>query len=198
MGVEYVNRKGDRYFLQQGKTKTGKPRYFFGRKIKETVVEKVPKGYEIYESPGAGQVFLRKVKPTEISTLEREMVEEGIRRYAGSKCCIVDIQGNSLVVYLPDMNEKDVDRLIEVIGGPSVVGIARSEAAKARIIGYSTYGKMMRFGLIDADERLFMLQRWCSRGSIDDWIFLDGPAPLSKLVRKYVKHLGKESFFELI
>ena len=198
MGVEYVNRKGDRYFLQQGKTKTGKPRYFFGRKIKETVVEKVPKGYEIYESPGAGQVFLRKVRPTEISTLEREMVEEGIRRYAGLEYFLVEIRDNTLVVYLPDTSVTDVDRLIGMFGGVAEVGTERSKAAKATIISHSTYGKMMRFGLVDADERLFMLQRWCFRGSIDDWIFLNGPAPLSKLVRKYVQHLGKESFFELM
>ena len=198
MGVEYVNRKDDRYYLQRGKTKTGKPRYFFGRKMKEAAVKEVPEGYEIYESPAAGQVFLRKVKATEISTLEREMVEEGIRRHAGLEYCIVDIQDNSLVVYLPDTDAKDVDKMIEMFGGVGAIGVGRAEAAKARMIGNSTYSKQMRFGLVDADERLFVVQRWCFRGSIDDWIWLDGPAPLSELVGEYVGHLGKESFFELI
>ena len=27
--VQHVNRKGDRYYLHQGRTKTGKPKYFF-------------------------------------------------------------------------------------------------------------------------------------------------------------------------
>ena len=198
MGIEYVNRKGDRYYLQQGKTKTGKPRYFFGRKIKQAVVEEAPGGFEIYESPAAGQVFLRKVKPTEISTLERQIVEEGIRRYAGLEYFIVDIQDNSLVVYLPDTGPKEVHRMIEVFGGVGEIGIGRAEAAKAVMIGHSTYGKMMRFGLVDAEERLFTVERWCLRGSIDDWIFLNGPAPLSKLVGQYVGHLDKESFFDLM
>jgi hypothetical protein len=154
--------------------------------------------YEIYESPAAAQVFLRKVKETEISTLEREIVEEGIRRRAGLEYFIVDIQDNSLVVYLPDTGGKEVDRLIELFGGVSEIGIARAEAAKAAMIGHSTYAKQLRFELVDAEERLFVLERWCFRGSIDDWIFLDGPAPLSKLVGKYVGHLGKESFFELM
>ena len=198
MGIEYVNRKGDKYYLQWGKTKTGKPRYFFGRKIKQTAVKEVPAGYEIYESPAAGQVFLRKVKATEISTLEREIVEKGIRRYAGLEYCIVDIQDNSLVVYLPDADMKGVDRLIEMIGGASMIGMERSEEAKATIICHSTYSKQMRFELVDADERLFVVHRWCFRGSIDDWIFLNGPAPLSELVGEYVGHLGKESFFELM
>lgn len=198
MGVEYVNRKGDRYYLQQGKTKTGKPQYFFGRKMKQTTVKEVPPGYEIYENPAAGQVFLRKVKATEITTLEREIVEEGIRRYAELEYCIVDIQDNSLLVYLPDTDAKGLDKLIDMLGGASMIGIGRSEAAKATIIGHSTYSKQMRFELVDADERLFVVHRWCFRGSIDDWIFLNGPAPLSELVGEYVGHLGQESFFELM
>ena len=33
MAFEYVNRKDDRYYLQAGKTPTGKPRYYFGREL---------------------------------------------------------------------------------------------------------------------------------------------------------------------
>ena len=29
MPVEHVNRKGDRYYLQSGKTRSGKTRYYF-------------------------------------------------------------------------------------------------------------------------------------------------------------------------
>ena len=198
MAVEYVNRKGDRYYLQRGKTKTGKPRYFFGRKIKQTAVEEVPKGYEVFESPGAGQVFLRKIMATEIRTFEREMVEEGIRRYAGLEYFLVEIRDNTLVVHLPDTGVKDVDKVIEMFGGVGGIGTRRAEAAKAAMIGHSTYSKMMRFGLVDADERLFTVERWCFRGSIDDWVFLGGPSPLSKLVGKYLGHLEKESFFDLM
>ena len=60
--IEYTSRKGDTYILQAGQTRTGKPRWWFGRKLTGTPVEVLPAGYEIYESPGGGQVFLRKIK----------------------------------------------------------------------------------------------------------------------------------------
>ena len=198
MPVEYVNRKGDRYYLQLGKTRSGKPRYYFARKLTRTPVEEVPDGYEIYESPEAGQVFLRKSKPTEISPLEREILCDGIRRFAGLEYFLVDIQDNSLVVYLPATDETAADDLIEMLGGIGLAGSTRGRAAKDSMIRASPYSKMMRFELVDADDRLFTVERWCFLGSIDHWIYLDGPAPLSDLVGKYVPHLGKESFFELM
>ena len=196
MPVEYVNRKGNRYYLQSGKTRSGKPRYYFARKLTRTPVEEVPDGYEIYESPEAGQVFLRKSKPTEISPLEREIVSDAIRRFAGLEYFLVDIQDNGLVVYLPATDEKAVDDLIGMLGGIGLGGSAGRRAARDSLVHASPYSKMMRFELVEAADRLFVVQRWCFLGSIDQWIYLGGPAPLSELLGKYARHLGKESFFE--
>ena len=66
------------------------------------------------------------------------------------------------------------------------------------LISHSVYTPMLRFALFDPKTRMFFAQRWCSRGSIDDWIFLDLPRPLAEQVQKFAPHLGKESFFELI
>jgi hypothetical protein len=60
------------------------------------------------------------------------------------------------------------------------------------------YSPLMRFTLTDPDERLFCLERWCFLGSIDNWFPLTGPTPLSILIEKYVKHLGQETFYELV
>jgi hypothetical protein len=56
---------------------------------------------------------------------------------------------------------------------------------------------MMQFILADEERRLFLAQRYCFRGSIDDWIGIGSLDTLTNLVRTYVKHLGKESYFEL-
>ena len=55
---------------------------------------------------------------------------------------------------------------------------------------------MLQFVLEDAQRRLFTAQRYCFRGTIDDWIDI-GHGPLTTLVKTYVQHLGKESYFEL-
>ena len=60
------------------------------------------------------------------------------------------------------------------------------------------YSKMMRFTLLDDSPRRFGAERWCFLGSIDNWLSLNGLKSLNKLLAKYVPHLGKESFFELM
>jgi hypothetical protein len=196
--VEYTNRRGDTYYLQAGKTRTGKPRYWFGRKLTGEPVDRVPAGYEIYEHPEAGLVSLRKTKPTEISQLDRDILSDGIRRYAGLEHFIVDVAGNSLVVYLPGMDDREADRALSVLANLRSLLSPRMQAAKESMIQTSSYTKMMRFELVNADERVFVVQRWCFRGSVDDWIWVGGPAALADLVRQYGQHLGKESFYELM
>jgi hypothetical protein len=64
--------------------------------------------------------------------------------------------------------------------------------------GGGLYQKVLRFTLIDEDNRRFAAERWCFLGSIDDWIPLSGDGDLAKLVERYGPHIGKESFFELM
>ena len=66
------------------------------------------------------------------------------------------------------------------------------DVRKADIIVYhskrgSLYQKMLRFTLDDKKDRTFRVQRWCFRGSIDDWIDLwmsggSGSSPFSSRV----------------
>ncbi len=58
--------------------------------------------------------------------------------------------------------------------------------------------KMLRFKLVNPDTREYGAERWCFRGSIDDWIMLGGYGSLAKVVEQYAKHLDRESFFELM
>jgi hypothetical protein len=66
---------------------------------------------------------------------------------------------------------------------------------------YRNSMKVMRFTLADEQDRTFRVQRWCIRGSIDDWINLwmsRGEGKLHDLVRKFCPHIGQESFYELM
>jgi hypothetical protein len=58
------------------------------------------------------------------------------------------------------------------------------------------YSPMMQFLLEDEKRRTFTAQRYCFIGSIDDWLDI-GHGPLTTLVKRYVKHLGQESYYEL-
>lgn len=192
MPIQHVNRKGDTYFLHQGKTKTGKVKWFFSTKAEGEFAESIPEGYEIYENPNA-QVFLRKIVPQLVWPEEIEAVERGIRELAKVTHFIVEPKKNAIIVFTP---HQDADSLMEDLR--PLLGFGRSFPAGfiERRLHYAA--PMMRFTLIDDKKRLFSVDRWCFLGSIDDWFPLADAADLSKQVKKYIPHLGKQSFFELM
>jgi hypothetical protein len=191
MGYEYVNRRGERYYLLVGKTKTGKPKYYVSRKAQGVPVDAMPEGYEIFEQPERGIVSVRKVRPTRVRPEERDQLQSWTRELAGIEHFIIDLHGDSLVIYTPDRDPvASADLLNRIFGG--FPEDAASIAARAH------YAAMLRFTLEDAEKRLFRVERWCFRGSIDDWFYLASGKPLEALARKYLPHLNRESFFELM
>lgn len=197
MVYKHCNRRGDVYLLQAGQTRTGKRRYYFGRKLTGEAVQEVPAGYEVFESPERGQVYLRRRRPTCIAPIEREIVAEGIRRLSNLEHFLVDVEDDCLVVYLPTKRGKEVDDLVCFLAGPQALQAPRFREARDQVIRESRYEKLMRFELLDPQRRLFDVQRWCFRSWCAGWIQLAGPAPLSDLVERYAEHLGEESFYEL-
>ncbi len=190
MAIEYVNRRRQKYYLHEGKTKTGKPKYFFSMKAEGILVADIPDGYEIYENPNA-QVFLRKILPQLITPQEIAIINAGIKKYAQLDYFIVDVKGKNIIVYLADQN---VDDLIEIASFSFTKNSPRAREVITRSLSYSP---MMQFVLGDVQTREFAVERWCFRGSVDDWISLSSSTDLKELVKNYACHLGKESFYDL-
>ena len=74
MTITYTNRSLQTYYLHQGTTKTGKPKYFFSKKSEGNLVEQIPDGFEIYENPNA-QVFLRRIPKKIVTDTEVQVVK---------------------------------------------------------------------------------------------------------------------------
>jgi hypothetical protein len=96
MTIQYINRRGQIYFLYQGITKTNKPKYFFSTKNNGY-------GFEIYENPNA-QVFLRKKEPPLITDLEKQMVINEIKKNACIQHHIVDVKKDYITIYTAQSN----------------------------------------------------------------------------------------------
>lgn len=73
----------------------------------------------------------------------------------------------------------------------------KMETAKKIQRDTAYYTPVMRFVLKDTKKRLFIAERFCFKGSVDDWIFIGGEDTIKKLVKEFVGHIGQESFFEL-
>jgi hypothetical protein len=95
MSITYTNRKGVTYYLCQGVTKTGKPRYYFAREPQDTPLERIPEGYTISESVN-GIVSLVKTRPAQILPGEVAAVESAVRRHPKSRNYRVRIKQNRI------------------------------------------------------------------------------------------------------
>jgi hypothetical protein len=188
--ITYINRRSQTFYLHQGKTKTGRPKYFFSLKGSGPLADTVPEGYEVYENP-QGQVFLRKKRPSIIHDSEIRAVEQGMRKYSDTEYYRLDTKKNTIVIYLAD---QDTEAIKKLLPGRYILDYGGMEKALDSILNYSP---MMRLVLIDNEERKFVPERYCFLGSIDDWIHIGGPDKLENLIKRYLKHLGKDSFFEL-
>jgi hypothetical protein len=195
MPIEYTNRKGDRYFLRQGKTKTGKPKYFVSRKLTGEPVEEMPDGYELFEHPEQGLVFVRKIRPTRILPEEREKLRGWTHELAGAEYFIVDVQDDSLVIYTPGNDPAESVKVFDDF--PSMLPGCKA-SMKEHFAKTAVYVAMFRFTLVNEKKRFFAVDRWCFKGSIDNWFSLAAGRPLEEQARKYLPHLHKESFYELM
>ena len=190
MPLEYTNRKGEKYYLHIGATKTGKPKYFLALHSRGPLADAVPEGFEIYENPN-GLVSLRKILAKLISDEEVGVVERELGRIARLEGCLVDRKLKVLTVYLVDRKEDLVRELGLVM--PWRLRTNRGFAPPS----LWSYDPQLQFLLIDEKKRLFQTRRYCYLGSIDDWMDIGETGPLPKLAKLFITHLGQESYYEL-
>lgn len=194
MPVTYTNRKGLTYYLCRGTTKTGKPRYYFAREVKDEPLEEIPAGYKIRESVN-GIVSLVKDQPSPLQPEEIAAVEAAVSRHPKGHNYRVGVKDNRIEVYErvgPDAAEL-VGRLAEQgLGAPGLLDRLRADQER-----YDRFTPILRFILRDAQQRIYGVQRMCYLGSIDDWIDLYQSGPVERLAEKLIPSLGTDEFFEL-
>jgi hypothetical protein len=192
--MEYINRRDDRYYVFQGKTKTGKPKFYTSKRPeseKGTLVDSLPDDFEIYEAPSDARVYVRKKKPTKIIPPERDLVHRLAEALSAYSHVQTVIEGDRIVVYTPPVDTDRCSRLLAVAIGASC------DRLNDWAIRYGRFAADLRFSLIEADKRIYMAERFCYLGSIDDWITISKPAQLESLAEKTLPHLGHDSFFEI-
>jgi hypothetical protein len=192
MPVTYTSRKGLTYYLCQGVTKTGKPRYYFAREIKDEPVEQIPEGYTISESVN-GVVSLSKTQVSQLREDEINAVKAAVARHPKSRNYRVNARPKRIEVY--ELTGPDAETLIAALGSglSTVPGIAGRISAE--IDRYGQFTPVLRFTLIDADTRTFEAERLYYSGSIDDFIH-SGHGPLEPMASDMIATLGTDEFFE--
>jgi hypothetical protein len=196
MPLTYTNRKGRKYYLCQGVTKTGKPRYYFSREQKGEPVDEIPDGYEITESVN-GVVSLSKVRPKFLSEREIAIVKSALQEHPQAKRYRFDIKSKEITIYEqvgPDMQEI-ATMLATEFGFPITDDFNRRMEEEHNI--YTEYTPIMKFILSDMENRLFRARRMCYLGSVDDWIDIENNKTIEDLATTLIPTLGTDEFFEL-
>ncbi len=197
MPVSYTNRKGLTYTLYRGQTRTGKPRYYFGRPGQgqgEPVME-LPPGYTISESVN-GVVSLVKERPSLIQPEEVAAIEAAVQQHPQARRYRVAVKHDRIEIY--EQVGPDYDALLGELH--NMTGLSRPDIAErlqAVEERHAQYTPVLRFILLDPTRRRFGAQRWCYLGSIDDWLELGQTGSAAQLARALIPTLGTDQFYEL-
>ena len=191
MPVFHKNCYGQTYVLHEGKTKTGKPRYYMSVKTEGDLAEAVPEGYEIYERPGGG-VYYRKIQKTPILPHELKYVQDKIAPLVDQD---EEARYAILGTIIPGLHKSKGHNLVDRFRTRFEAEIRGKEIIiyKVRDCGMP----MMKFVLCDEETREYDAHRWCFKGRIDDWIELSTSGQLQDLADKYCPALGTDDFYEL-
>lgn len=212
--IEYTNRRGKTYYLFQGKTKKGNPRYFFspsatGGKTECVPLDRIPEGFELFEHPNSNVLLRKKVKtdvlPRELFFV-REQVEELEREDK-------DLNGNSLFDDPLNSFSSQVEQLLKSSGislpenfkfkrrTPSHVWRYRAEVVEDSIIVYEVRfnqaNEMLRFELIDKEARRYSASRWVFTGS-GRWRSLRKTGTIEEVATEYCPHMNTDAFYEML
>ena len=184
MIVTYKNFRGDMYYLHSRLTKKGNTTYHFAKKSAGADVREIPEGYEIYEDPN-GKVYLRKILKQLINDNEIKTIETAMEKHCPIKDFKIDVKKEYIYIYTVSTPLDELKNLTPFTSG-------------VNFDKYKDYETMLRFTLIDKQNRIFAVERFCFLGGIEDWIDLDSSENLQKLAMDYVQHIGQDSFFDLI
>ena len=196
MPVSYTNCKGVTYTLYRGQTRTGKPRYYFGRpgQSQGDPVTELPPGYMISESVN-GVVSLAKDRPALIQPEEVAVVEAAVQLHPQARRYRVAVKGNRIEVY--EQVGPDYDALLSELHMADLSSPGLAERLQAEEERYARYTPVLRFILLDPRRRQFGAQRMCYRGSVDGWLELGQTGPVATLARELIPTLGTDQFYEL-
>ena len=226
----YKNRRGDSYYLHQGTTSLGKPKYFTS-KNPDGALNAVPSGYEVTEDIN-GVVFVRRPRASVISKVDLECVASKAKSYRHLAEYQVVANENSIIIYQPlgldaiDALKPDSfslkgqfepmirslgrkwDDFLEQIAKQANMSVEEfkkidRQAAVERNARYvesikrnMQYRPVMRF-VWDKREDKFEVERMSFRGPEDKWISL-GLGTIETLSKRFIRHIGKDSFFDLM
>jgi hypothetical protein len=196
MPVTYTNRKGLTYMLYRGQTKTGKPRYYFGRtgQGQGELVAELPPGFTISESVN-GVVSLVKDRPSLILPEEVAALEAAIKQHPAARRYRIAVKHDRIEIY--EQITPNFEDLVKELGMAGQLDSDLASRLQYEEERYAHHTPVLRFTLLDPTQRQFGVKRMCYRASIDGWLDLGQTGPVAELACALIPTLGTDQFYEL-
>ena len=192
--VTYTDRMGDSYYLHEGKTKAGKVRYFVAKTIREGVLSAMPDGFEFSESIN-GVVSVRKTDTSaprlpevDLATARAEMAS-----HAHLRSHRIEVIKGEIVIF-----ESTGGVSAEVMAAMSHCFFTPADGPDNRVGGrrvrvrYTPVMKFVPFG----EPGGYRVHRMTYRGN-GGWSWPLASGSIHKLLKRYLRHVGTDAFFEL-
>jgi hypothetical protein len=197
MPISHTNRKGKIFYLHQGITKTGKPRYFFSKTVEPDALEQIPAGHHIEESVN-GVVSLVKDRKQLILPEEIQVIEAALHRHLKGNNYRVSAKGKRIIVY--ERLGPDAEDMAEIFGKtlPMYSRQELLEGMQTILDKNAQYSPMLHFNLVDAVERTFCAERTTYVSSLPEWVDICDCGPLQSLVDQIIPLLDTDEYFMLI
>jgi hypothetical protein len=192
IALAHTNRMGDTFYLHRGTTKTGKPRYFFAKKVGEGALGEMPAGFEVSESIN-GVVSVRRARPVSspIPESDLKLVDACVRRQAHLQGYATRAEDGAIVVYEPHPRPTD---LREMAARGFGMWEVRLDAYVADRMRRCQYAPVLKF---DRDGDGYVVRRMTYRGE-GGWSWELGRGSLAVLAKRFVPPIGTDEFFELL
>lgn len=192
--VTYTNRMGETYYLHEGRTKTGKVRYFVAKTTREGVLSAMPDGFEVAESIN-GVVSVRKIdlSAARIPDADRALASSEMARHAHLHSHRIEVIKGEIIVFEPTGAISE-DVIAEMSRGLSMGpdGPDRRVVLRSRV----RYFPVMKF-VPCPEPGDYSVYRMTYRGR-GGWSWPLASGPLQKLLIRYLRHVGTDEFFELL
>ena len=196
MPISYTNHKGKTFFLAQGVTKTGKPRYFFSKTAAQNALEQIPADHHIEESVN-GVVSLVKDRKQSSLPEEIKMVEAVLHRHPKGNNYRLAAKGNQITVY--ERMGSDGEAMADIFGETLPMYSQQNilDGMRAIVEKNAQYSPMLHFILVDEAARTFRAERVTYVVSLPKWVSMSACGPLQEAVDEIIPLLNTDEYFEL-
>lgn len=169
MAINFKNTQGKTYYIGTKLTKKGNRSYFMTRKESDKCLDEIPSDYEVFERYDSGMMFIRKKKEISFAATEITLIEQELKKNKSVFDYKLDVHGNLIKIYTV-------------------------EEEKTLLI-FKRFEERMR---VYKKNNQIELQRYCYRGSVDDWMTVDYGEDFAAIAKRNLQHLGKESYYDLM